>query len=141
MTTIANVVTQFRDVVQAVDGIAGKPKQPPAQMLTTGVTATAYTTEGEIGFGAGNAKTARNVVRIAVLKAIQDHARDAETMQPFLDSISNAIGCAKCNGTFTDFTMGKINYAFGEVAWGGVTMIGYLFDVQDVVIKTTISCP
>lgn len=137
-TNFVNAKTQIAYVISNVPGIHQAPVNP-METMNDYPFAAIYVATGNLGAGAiGTRKSLYNIA-IDVLTPRLDLNRDLEILDPFIDSIPDAL-VAEVSGsgnrfsqtisTFTEITIQfipMVNYA-------GVQMIGYRFVMVDVKI-------
>ena len=131
-------LTQIAYVISNVAGIHQAPERP-GETQNDYPFAAIYLTTGNLGLGAiGTRKSLYNIA-IDVLTARLDLARDLEILNPFLDTVVDALVAEVSDdggkfentiSTFDEITMQFIP----RVDYAGVQMIGYRFVMSNVKI-------
>ncbi len=126
-------------VVDAVSGIRVATSEPP-ETMNVDPFAVVFVMRGAAEVAPLGTRKTLTDIAIDVLKVRKDLARDLSTLNPFVDTVTNALLAQVSGDTAGRFsntisTFGRVEYQLlPAVDYAGVQMIGYRFVMKDVKI-------
>ena len=138
---IVTAITEIVTVLRGVSGLKNVPINPPEQM-NYDTYAVVYPERGSIDVAPIGTRESLHNIAIDVLTTRTDLARDMARLEPFLDTIPNALlsEMTDSGDIFSNSieTFGALTYAFISTDYGGTPVIGYRFVMEGVKIQVNL---
>lgn len=136
---LVTALTQIQTVLGALSGVRSAPATPPEAINATPIILV-YPAFGRFTWDTPEGKRGLHNVGIDVLTEATDIARARTLLNPFVESIPNALFKGVRDNAFTAFSaFGQIEYEFVSVKYAEIDYLGYRFVVTDLKIRDTIT--